>query len=412
MDPNQHNPWSNFMQNSGSPPSIPNQQSNPYFRNTPFISNPHHNPNFQNSPFILNPQNNPHFGNYSYHPPPYPYQYQQFTSQSTNPIMPHGAQIGSSDAQPNDQEDETPQFCTQGSLETVNLGEEVASVRVVNMHKQRFQQKEDEILIQSWLNVSKDSIVGVDQKGDSFWKRIGEAYNKHRDINYKERKPTQLKCRWHKINPSIQKFVGCYKQAVSTQQSGSSESNIMQAAYKIYFQDEGEKFTFEAAWRLLKDEPKWLAGSSEASTKRTKNSASGAYSSSSNPQMSIEHDPSSPTLSRRPIGQKAAKRKEKEKLMEMSSTPNVKYDSLKDDFKKKFDLMSMFARDYARIEGEKVEIERKKVDAKIKKAGNAEERLKMNDLQILSKDTSNMDTRQLQAHDMLCDMIREKYGLN
>ncbi|CAK8569686.1 unnamed protein product [Lathyrus sativus] len=74
--------------------------------------------------------------------------------------------------------------------------------------------------------------------------------------------------------------------------------------------------------------------------------------------------------------------------------------------------MSMFARDYARIEGEKVKIERKKVDAKIKKAGSAEERLKMNDLQILSKDTSNMDTRQLQAHDMLCDMIREKYGLN
>ncbi|CAK8569122.1 unnamed protein product [Lathyrus sativus] len=74
--------------------------------------------------------------------------------------------------------------------------------------------------------------------------------------------------------------------------------------------------------------------------------------------------------------------------------------------------MSMFARDYARIEGEKVEIERKKVDAKIKKVENAEERLKMNDLQILSKDTSNMDTRQLQAHDMLCDMIREKYGLN
>ena len=44
----------------------------------------------------------------------------------------------------------------------------------------------------------------------------------------------------------------------------------------------------------------------------------------------------------------------------MSSTPNVKYDSLKDDFKK-IDLMSMFAQDFARIEGEKVEIERKRL---------------------------------------------------
>ncbi|CAK8572843.1 unnamed protein product [Lathyrus sativus] len=74
--------------------------------------------------------------------------------------------------------------------------------------------------------------------------------------------------------------------------------------------------------------------------------------------------------------------------------------------------MSMFARDYACIEGEKVEIERKKVDAKIKKVESVEERLKMNDLQILSKDTSNMDIRQLHAHEILCGMIREKYGLN
>ncbi|XP_058742226.1 glutathione S-transferase T3-like, partial [Vicia villosa] len=244
------------------------------------------------------------------------------------PVIPHVAQIGSSGVQSNDQEYETQPFCTQDSLETINLGEDVASALVAKMPKQRFQQKEDEVLIQLWFNVSKDSIVGVDQKGDSFWNKIGEAYNKHRDDNYKERKSITLKGRWHKINPFVQKFVGCCKQAVSTQQSGSSESNIMQAAYKIYFQDEGEKFIFEAAWRLLKDEPKWLAGSLEASKKRTNNSASEAYYSSSNPPTptSSEYNPPSPTLARRPIGQKAAKRKEKEKFVEKSTTPNIKYD--------------------------------------------------------------------------------------
>ncbi|XP_058726278.1 uncharacterized protein LOC131597607 [Vicia villosa] len=214
----------------------------------------------------------------------------------------------------------------------------------------------------------------------------------------------QIKGQWNKNNPHVYKLVECYKQAVSTQQSGSSESNIMQ----------GEKFTFEAAWRLLKYESKWLAGSSEASTKRRKNSASGAYSSSSNAltPTSSEYDPSSPILSRRLIGQKTAKRKEKEKIVEMSFTPNLKYGFLKDGLQKNIDLMSMFAHDYACIEGEKLEIERKKVDAKIKKAEIAEERLNMNDMQILSKDTSNMDTRKLQAHEILCDMIREKYEIN
>jgi hypothetical protein len=53
-----------------------------------------------------------------------------------------------------------------------------------------------------------------------------------------------LNGRWHKINPTVQKFVGCYKQAVTTQKSGSSESDIISAAKQIYYQDELEKFTF------------------------------------------------------------------------------------------------------------------------------------------------------------------------
>jgi hypothetical protein len=39
-----------------------------------------------------------------------------------------------------------------------------------------------------------------------------------------------LKSRWHKINSAVQKFVGCYKQAVTTQKSGSSESDVILAA--------------------------------------------------------------------------------------------------------------------------------------------------------------------------------------
>lgn len=82
------------------------------------------------------------------------------------------------------------------------------------------------------------------------------------------------------------------------------------------------------------------------------------------------------------VVQKENKRNEKEKFMKMSSTSDINYDSLKDDFKKK---LIWYQWDYAHIEGEKVEIEIKKVDAKIK-AESVEEGLKMDDLQILSKD--------------------------
>ncbi|XP_058782011.1 uncharacterized protein LOC131656283 [Vicia villosa] len=391
MNPNHHNSRFNFIQNGGIPPLIPNHQNNPQFGNYPY-----------------------HTSHSPYHTSHSPYQYQQFSSQTTNPIMPREVGIGTSGVQSNDQESEIPQFCTQDSLKTINLDEDVGTTSVVNIPKTRFQPKEDELLIQSWLNVSKDPIVGVDKKGDRFWKRIGEAYNKHRGKIFQERKPLTLKGRWHKkINPSVNKFVGCYKQAMNLKKSGSSEINIISAAYDIYYQDEREKFTFESAWRLLKDEPKWLAGSSEPSAKRTKNSASGAYSSSSNPPTPTSNEDNSPSPSslRRPIGQKAAKRKEKEKLVERS-TSDVKFNTLQDDFQKKNELMSQFARDYARIESEKVEIEKKRIDAEKHKAERDMVRLKINDLQILSKDTSYMDSRQLQAHELLCDVIRREYGLN
>jgi hypothetical protein len=55
-------------------------------------------------------------------------------------------------------------------LNTINLGEEDKSTPVVNTPKVRFQPKEDEFTIRSWLNISKDLIVGVSKKGESFLK--------------------------------------------------------------------------------------------------------------------------------------------------------------------------------------------------------------------------------------------------
>jgi hypothetical protein len=55
----------------------------------------------------------------------------------------------------------------------------------------------------------------------------------------------------------------------------------------------------------------------------------------------------------------------------------------------------------------KGEIERKKVDAKVQKAGSGMERLQINDLKIHSKNASKAATsKQLQAHEILCDKIR------
>ncbi|KAH1202583.1 Glutathione S-transferase T2 [Glycine max] len=235
-----------------------------------------------------------------------------------------------------------------------------------------FSVTEDVILIRSWLNVSKDSIIGVDQTSKQYWARIKNAYNNddmRQSGQFCERSWTQLKSRWNKIHPLVQKFNGCYKQADKPRRSGSSEKDVLADAHMIYSQDTGKKFEVEHAWLLLKDQSKFDA----EFMSKTKVSTSGNYSSSSNPETPIEvEEYDRPSPMSRPIGQKAAKRKSKGK--ECHNTLNL-----------------------SSIESE----------AQEKRLQEQERRM---EYEILMKDISNMSEQQRKDHEKYCDHIRKKLG--
>ncbi|KAJ1431739.1 glutathione S-transferase t2-like protein [Sesbania bispinosa] len=120
-------------------------------------------------------------------------------------------------------ETQTPVFSSEVGLDNITLNEEEQPTQ--RRQRARFTMEEDILLIQSWLNVSKDAVVGVNQKAYSFWQRIKENYNEYRGT-LQARELSQLKCHWQKLNSTIQKFAGCYKQVVQRKKSGSSETNI------------------------------------------------------------------------------------------------------------------------------------------------------------------------------------------
>lgn len=70
----------------------------------------------------------------------------------------------------------------------------------------------------------------------------------------------------------------------------------------FFAQDEGASFNLEYACRLLKDEAKWMRASIENSSKRTKNYASGVYSSSLNSETPSSYEFNSSSLMERPMG--------------------------------------------------------------------------------------------------------------
>jgi hypothetical protein len=180
--------------------------------------------------------------------------------------------------------------------------------------------------------------------------------------------------------------------------SGITDKDILEAARTIYNSDEKTPFKMEVQWQLLKDEPKWNFKSSESGTKRTKisasraysSSASGAYSSSSNLETETsEYNPTLPTMTR-PMGRIATKKKGKRKLRGTSS--NCKEEE--EEAKMKEDVLLRIAatkESSARAKHEQIALEKEK-----------------HDMTILYKDTSGMDEEQLVFHRNYCAQIRKK----
>ncbi|CAI8586834.1 unnamed protein product [Vicia faba] len=217
---------------------------------------------------------------------------------------------------------------------------------------------------------STQVVVGVDKKAESFWLRIATNYNQYRGQS-REKLGGQLKYRWHRINDSVQKFVGCYKQAVNGKKSGTSKNDIMTVAHAFFAQDEGTTFNLEYTCRLLKDEPKWMRESIRNSSKITKASASGASSANPDTPSSYEFNSSSPM--ERPMGQKAAKRKGKTKEI-----PNATQD--------------------ARI---------KRLATMKRLAQCKEDELELKAMHIIMEDTSIMNDTQRDLHKKYCNKMKK-----
>ncbi|KAH1239221.1 Glutathione S-transferase T2 [Glycine max] len=226
-----------------------------------------------------------------------------------------------------------------------------------------------------------ESPVGVDevdQTSKQYWERIKNAYNNdnvRQSGQFCERSWTQLKSRWNRIHPPVQKFNGCYKQADKHRRNGSSEKDVLADAHMIYSQDT--------------DQPKFDAEFMSKYSKRTKVSTSGNYSSSSNPETPIEvkeYDTLSPMS--RPIGPKAAKRKSKGK-----ECPNT------------LDLSGIecVIKDKNMNTSKLIQLK----EAQEKRLQEQERRM---EYEILMKDTSNMSEQQRKDHEKFCDHIRKKLG--
>ena len=95
------------------------------------------------------------------------------------------------------------------------------------------------------------------------------------------RQHSTLKTHWHWMIPMVNEFNKAYNKLLSEHRSERSDDQVKECAREICYQNRQKQFTHEHV--MLKNDPKCKANNSiPRSSKRSKNTESGTYTSSSN----------------------------------------------------------------------------------------------------------------------------------
>ncbi|GJX96450.1 hypothetical protein Tco_0352248 [Tanacetum coccineum] len=82
-----------------------------------------------------------------------------------------------------------------------------AQVEAKKRARRVWSQEEELILAKSFIQIFEDPKVGSDQKNDTFWYKVLEAYNAEaKKRGYMERTKNMLTGKWTPMNANVQKF--------------------------------------------------------------------------------------------------------------------------------------------------------------------------------------------------------------
>lgn len=112
--------------------------------------------------------------------------------------------------------------------------------------------------VSAWLENSTDVIEGNSRKGDTYWKQVAATYNSTTEEERK-RDPKHLKGHWHKNTKKVSAFNGVYVQLRDNYQSGRSEEMLIEQALTMYESRVGQPFALMYWWKAVCDSPKWNA---------------------------------------------------------------------------------------------------------------------------------------------------------
>ncbi|KAM0848127.1 hypothetical protein ACQ4PT_054576 [Festuca glaucescens] len=131
---------------------------------------------------------------------------------------------------------------------------------------------EDKVLIAARANTSMD-IVGTDQNRETYWARISEYYNTHKESSWPERNANAINCRYTLINRETAKFCGCLQQILNLEESGRTIQEKTNDAHLLFKEMDIKRkkpFTLMHCYVEFSKYPKWQTRELETSVKKQK----------------------------------------------------------------------------------------------------------------------------------------------
>ncbi|XP_039688052.1 uncharacterized protein [Medicago truncatula] len=200
------------------------------------------------------------------------------------------------------------------------------------------------VLISAWIKYGTSSVVGRNQRGETYWGKIAEycSFDSPRDL-------VACRNRFNYMNKIINKWIGAYESAKRMQGSGWSENDVLTKAHKLFACGKNIQFTLNEEWHALRDQPRYGSqmggnvGSGSSGSKRSHEDSVGS--------------------SARPMGREAAKKKGKKKSKDVAGLEEVEKEWVQ--FKEIKDREIEHLKEYTKVQQEKNRLKKMKMYLKL-----------------------------------------------
>ncbi|CAI8591430.1 unnamed protein product [Vicia faba] len=157
--------------------------------------------------------------------------------------------------------DEFPDFSTQTTLGGMSGGygatPNAKDSTYVRRKSPKWTTDQNLVLISGWIKYGTDSVVGNNQKSDSYWGKIAYYCNNEHCSFDPPRDGAACRNHYNYMNKILNKWTDAYDNAKCMQKREWSENDVLAKAHELYSSGKSGHFILISEWLALRDQPRY-----------------------------------------------------------------------------------------------------------------------------------------------------------